>query len=98
MTDSDLQFTDCGRLLIGFRCDQEEQARVISRCRRFDGTMLLREGEVMVFEIAGYPAEIDDLLSMLPREGITHLWRSGRMVPGPEPGACPKPNFCGINE
>lgn len=96
MIDPGFQLLGCDWLLIGSRGNREEQLRAISLCRRFAGTVLFREGEVMVIEIGGYPQEIDDLLARLPREGITHLWRSGHTVRMPGFVVPLNPKFCGM--
>jgi acetolactate synthase small subunit len=96
MIDPGFQLLECDWLMIGSRGNREGQLRAINLCRRFDGTVLFREGEVMVIEVSGYPQEIDDLLAKLPREGITHLWRSGQTVQVPGTVVPFDSKFCGM--
>ncbi len=92
----DLQFIACVWLLIGFCGGREEQSRAINLCRRFDGTVLFQEGDVMVVEVAASPEVIDDLLARLPRGGVTHLWRSGPPAFSGRRTTRGKLNLCGI--
>lgn len=77
MTNPDLQLTPCDWLRVGFRAGPARQLDLIRLCRHFDGAVIFREGEVMVLEIGTYPELIDEVLARLPRDAVTHLWRSG---------------------
>ena len=78
MRPSDLKANAYDCLLIGIRRKRFEQVTVIDLCRQFDARLLFREGEVIVVDIGGCSAAIDDLLAKLSRnESVTHLWRRG---------------------
>lgn len=80
MNNSDVLFNSCDWLFVGFCGGREEQFRAINLCRRFDGTVLFREGDVIVVEVNADRETIDELLAQLPRGGVTHLWRSGAQI------------------
>lgn len=97
MTHPDLQLIPCDRLIVGFRAGRDAQFDLINLCRRFDGSVIFREGEVMVVEVGAFPGVIDDLLSRLPRERVTHLWRSGpALISGVMAAGGRQTNFCGV--
>lgn len=81
MTNPSLQLIQYDWLLMGFRGGRDERLAVIDLCRRSNGTVLFREGDVMVVEISAFPSVVEDLLDKLPRARVTHLWRSGTRAP-----------------
>jgi hypothetical protein len=96
MTNLDFPLNHCGWLIVGFRVGREEQFKLIALCRRFDGAVIFRAGEVMVVEIGAFPGVIDDLLTRLPRKSVTHLWRSGSAPISGVGTARQGTNFCSI--
>lgn len=89
------QFEPSEWLRVGLRGGPYELVEMVNLCRRFDGNVLYREGQVMVVEVGGRPEVLDDLLARLPKARVTHLWRSG-VAFGPGNAAVHrKTNFCG---
>lgn len=90
-----LQFAADDWLLIGF-CGRKEQLEAIMLCREYHGTVLFREGEVMVVEVGGEAEAIDGLLARLHGKGVTHLWRGGTVAVPAVATRQPAINFCGM--
>lgn len=77
MIDADLQLIECDWMCVGYRASHEEQLQLLALCRRFDGRVVYREGDVMLLEFGAYRDVLDEALMRLPRDGVTHFWRSG---------------------
>ncbi len=89
MTDADLQLIECDWMNVGYRAPHEVQLQLLALCRRFDGRVVFREGDVMLLEFCAYRHVLDETLMRLPRARITHFWGSGTAtIPGE--GKCQK--------
>ncbi len=77
MTDADLQLIECDWMCVGYRASHDDQLQLLAMCRRFDGRVAFREGEVMLLEFGAYRNVLDEALLRLPKSGVTHFWRSG---------------------
>lgn len=79
------------RLIVAFRGGVYELTEAINLCRRFEGSLVDRQRDVLIIEVGAPPAVIDELLARLPRRGVTHLWRSGGHSLGAEAPARGEP-------
>lgn len=96
MTHPDLQVLEQGWLLLGFRGGREEQMQTIQLCRRLGGTVLFREGDVMVVEISGATETVNAFLVQLPGRCVTHFWQRGNLESAVAFADRPETDFCGI--
>lgn len=87
--------TPVDRLLIGIRGVPIELVAALNLCRRFEGTVVYREKDVLVLQVDATVETIDELLRELPLGLVTHLWRNGPVViPWPTRVVPPVANFC----
>ena len=91
MNSRELQFLPMDCLMVGVRGVPLELIAFLTLCRRYEGRVVFREQDVLVIEIVGEPALLDDLLTRLPRAGLTHLWRRGPVGPASAQSCGPSP-------
>ncbi len=73
-----MQISEREHLIVGWRGGLVTLVLAINFCRRYHGSVLLRERDVIVIEVCATPDQLDAILAELPHAGITHLTRSGR--------------------